>query len=203
MYVIGLTGGIGTGKSSAAKIFQHLEIEVIDTDSIARTVVEPGMPALAKIVKHFGDEVLDLDDRLDRQELGKIVFNNPEERKWLENLLHPLINTQAQSEITAAQSEYVVLMSPLLFESDQAKLTNRVLLIDCEQQHQEERVVARSKLPVEHVRKIIAAQMQREERIKLADDTIANNGSLSDLIAAVQKQHQIYLDYAMGHMDYQ
>jgi dephospho-CoA kinase len=194
MLIVGLTGGIGSGKSAAAKIFSHFGIEVIDTDSLARQVVLPGSDALKKIVKHFGDQVLDLDDNLDRVELGRIVFNNAAERTWLEQLLHPVIDQYARDELAAANSEYAVLMSPLLLESGQRKLVDRVLVVDCSQDQQEQRVMKRSNLSLERVRKIIAAQMSHEERLMQADDIITNNTDLAALLREVTKLHEGYLE---------
>jgi dephospho-CoA kinase len=193
MLIVGLTGGIGAGKSAAAKIFSHFGIEVIDTDNLARQVVMPGSDALKKIVRHFGDQVLDLDDNLDRAELGRIVFNDSKERAWLEQLLHPLIDGYAKNELAAATSEYAVLMSPLLLESGQHQLVDRVLVIDCEQEQQEQRVMQRSNLSLERVRKVIAAQMNREDRVLRADDIVTNNTDLAGLLRQITKLHEGYL----------
>ncbi len=196
MFVLGLTGGIGSGKSAVAACFKKYGIKVVDADIAARKVVEPGMPALQTIAEHFGEQVLQADGTLDRAVLRSIVFNNEQQRQWLEQLLHPAIGEWIATELTSATSAYAILESPLLLETEQRKSTHRTLVVDVSKELQIERATARDDNSREQIEAIIAAQLPREERLARADDIIDNSGSLADLESAVKTLHQQYLKIA-------
>ena len=196
MFVLGLTGGIGSGKSAVAACFKKNGIKVVDADIAARKVVEPGMPALQAIAEHFGEHVLQTDGTLDRAALRSIVFNDALQRQWLEQLLHPAIGEWIASEIASATSAYVILESPLLLETEQRKSTQRTLVVDVSKELQIERATARDDNSREQIEAIIAAQLPRKERLARADDVIDNSGSLADLESAVDTLHQQYLTIA-------
>lgn len=196
MFVLGLTGGIGSGKSAVAACFKKYGIKVVDADIAARKVVEPGMPALQAIAEHFGEHVLQTDGTLDRTALRSIVFNDALQRQWLEQLLHPAIGEWIASEIASATSAYVILESPLLLETEQRKSTQRTLVVDVSKELQIERATARDDNSREQIEAIIAAQLPRKERLARADDVIDNSGSLADLESAVDTLHQQYLTIA-------
>lgn len=196
MFVLGVTGGIGSGKTAATDIFEQLGIEVVDADIAARVVVEKGRPALQKIEERFGPTILLDDGSLNRAALRKIIFEAPEERKWLESLTHPLIRDEIVNGLRSAKSPYVILSSPLLIESGQYHLVNHVLVIDVPEEVQVERTCSRDDNPEEQVRSIIAAQISRQDRLKHANDTILNNQDLDYLTTEVSKLHEIYLGKA-------
>ena len=196
MLVIGVTGGIGSGKTAATDHFQSLGITVVDADLASRVIVEPGRPALKAIEEHFGASVIAGDGTLDRRALREIVFAKPEERKWLEQLTHPLIGQEIASQIQNSKSEYTILASPLLLESSQHHLAKRVLVIDVPESVQVERTIRRDNTTEEGVKAIIAAQMKRQDRLAKADDVIVNDQDLAHLQQEVEKLHQTYLEMA-------
>jgi len=196
MLVVGVTGGIGSGKTAATDRFQALGITVVDADLASRVVVEPGRPALKAIEEHFGKEVIADDGTLNRRALRDIVFANPEERKWLERLTHPLIAQEIVNQIQASQSPYTILASPLLLESGQSRMAQRVLVIDVPEDVQIARTATRDNTDAKSVKAIIAAQMKRADRLAKADDVIVNDRSLEDLHQAVDALHQQYLEMA-------
>jgi dephospho-CoA kinase len=186
--IIGLTGGIGSGKSTVARAFGERGIGWVDADDVAREVVAPGEPALDAIGEHFGPEVIDQDGSLDRAALRKIIFEAPEQRQWLEQLTHPLIRERiiAQLEnIQSGPSPYALLVSPLLFESGQAALVDRTLVIDIPTDMQLSRTLERDGVSEANVRAILDAQMSREERCARADDIIDNSRDIAHM------QHQV------------
>jgi dephospho-CoA kinase len=191
--IVGLTGGIGSGKSAAADLFAAKGVELVDTDVLAREVVELGTPALAAIAEHFGDEILGADGGLDRAKLRAIVFAQPAEKNWLEALLHPLINELLRSRLASFQSSYCLLVSPLLLETEQAAHVDRILVIDIDRQGQLQRTLRRDGSSQATVEAIIDSQITREERLARADDIISNQGTLEDLARAVDQQHARYL----------
>ncbi|WP_105187898.1 dephospho-CoA kinase [Pseudoalteromonas sp. T1lg48] len=193
-WILGLTGGIGSGKSSASKFFAELGIEVVDADQVARQVVEPGSPALTAIVKRHGGSILDSKDALDRAKLRQIIFNDSNEKLWLNNLLHPLIRTEMLAQLARAQSPYVILEAPLLFENGLEKYCQRTLLIDVQLELQLTRTCERDKLSSEAARAIVAAQMSRSNKVKKADDIISNSGTLAALKNKVKRYHYSYLN---------
>lgn len=198
MLVIGVTGGIGSGKTAATDRFQSHGITVVDADLASRVVVEPGRPALKAIEEHFGPEVIAADGCLDRRALREIVFANPNERKWLEQLTHPLIGQEIVSQIQNSQSPYTILASPLLLESSQHQMAQRVLVIDVPEEIQVSRTVTRDDTTEEGVKAIIAAQMKRDDRLAKADDVIINDQDLQHLHTQVDALHQTYLDMAQA-----
>lgn len=194
--VIGITGGIGSGKTAVSDRFQALGITVIDADVASRVVVEPGRPALAAIAEHFGAGVLNDDGTLNRAELRKQVFADADERRWLEQLTHPLINEYLREELAKAESPYAILVSPLLAETGQSRFCQRILVVDVPVEVQVARTMSRDANDEAQVRAIIAAQASREQRLALADDVIVNDQGLDHIDAEVQRLHQIYLEMA-------
>lgn len=193
MLVIGLTGGIGSGKSAASDRFQARGVTVVDADVCAREVVEPGEPALQAIAAHFGAEVLQADGGLDRRRLRDIVFANSAERTWLEQLLHPRIRERIQQHLASAQSPYALLVSPLLFEAKQNSLVDRVLLIDVPEALARQRAAARDGVPESQIEAIMKVQMARDERQTRADDIVLNDSDLETLHQRVDALHERYL----------
>jgi len=189
--IVGLTGGIGSGKSAAAACFEQLGVPVIDADVAARNVVAPGSRAVQQIAAHFGTEALLPSGELDRAALRQRVFAEPQERQWLEALLHPLIREHIVAGLAEAAARpgvpYVILSSPLLLETGQVTLVDRVLLVDVDTAVQRERVLLRDGSPAATVDAMIAAQWSREQRRAGADDVLLNEGSLEDLQAAVRR----------------
>ena len=196
-WVLGLTGGIGCGKTAVSNMLEALGICVVDADIIARQVVEPGSAGLKAIVAHFGADILLADGNLNRSALRELVFSNNEHKNWLNTLLHPLIRQQILADLNNATSPYVVLVAPLLFENGLDKYCNRTLLIDVPKNVQIERTVKRDNISLEQVNSIIAAQMSREQKQQQADDILNNDRSLTlvkhDLIAL----HKGYLKLAL------
>lgn len=197
-WILGLTGGIGSGKSAAAEHFAALGVHMVDADHAARWVVEPGRPALAKIVDRFGDAVLLPDGQLNRAALRERIFTSEEERRWLEQLLHPLIGQEIAANLARAESPYAILVSPLLVESGQHRMTQRVLVVDTPEHLQLERTMRRDKVSEEQVRAILKAQAMREDRLKHADDVLLNDGDLAHLRQQVERLHQFYLGLRGG-----
>ena len=197
-WILGLTGGIGSGKSAAAEHFAALGVHVVDADHAARWVVEPGRPALAKIAEHFGDAVLQSDGQLDRSALRSLIFSDPELRRWLEALLHPLIREEIALNLAQAKSPYAILVSPLLIESGQYATTQRVLVIDAPQALQIERTLLRDNTSEQQVQAILKAQASREERLSHADDILVNDSDLKTLQTEVERLHHFYLTLRGG-----
>ncbi|AZC33480.1 Dephospho-CoA kinase [Pseudomonas chlororaphis subsp. piscium] len=197
-WILGLTGGIGSGKSAAAQHFIDLGIHVVDADHAARWVVEPGRPALARIAEHFGDSVLQADGQLDRAALRKLIFEVPQQRLWLEALLHPLIADEIAAHLARAESPYAILVSPLLIESGQYAMTQRILVIDVPQQLQIERTLQRDGISEQQVQAILTAQATREDRLSHADDVLVNDRDLAWLHSEVERLHHFYLTLRGG-----
>ena len=198
MLVIGVTGGIGSGKTAATDRFREQGITIVDADLAARIIVEPGTIALEKIREHFGSQMITPEGTLDRKALRKVVFADPEQRKWLEQLTHPLIGQEILRQIQASRSPYTILVSPLLFESGQYRLATRTLVIDVPVDLQISRTLNRDDTDAEGVKAIIAAQIERNARIAKADDLICNDQDLSHLYREVDKLHSQYLTLAKG-----
>lgn len=198
MLVIGLTGGIGSGKSTIAELFQQQGIEIIDADLISRELVEPGQPALTAIVEHFGEKLIDQRGQLKRTDLREIVFNDAKERHWLEQLLHPLIKDLLQQRMANFASAYCMLMSPLLLETEQKNLVDRILVVDVSKETQIERTIKRDISSRKTIEAIVASQIDRDKRLEIADDIIDNNNDTIHLLQEVKKLHQLYLAIATG-----
>lgn len=197
-WILGLTGGIGSGKSAAAAHFVQLGIDLVNADQAARWVVEPGRPALAQIAEHFGADILQADGSLDRAALRARVFQDAEQRRWLERLLHPLIRQEIIEVLARATSPYAILESPLLIESGQSQLCQRVLVIDVPEAVQISRTVSRDGNDEAQVRAIMAAQASREERLAKADEVIVNDRDLAWLQQEVERLHRFYLTLRGG-----
>lgn len=196
--LIALTGGIASGKSAVADRFAALGVPVLDTDQIARDIVEPGTPALKKIVDAFGSEVLDADGKLDRRRMRERVFANAEERARLEAITHPAIREELARRSAQAGGSYQIHVIPLLVETQRAKEYDRVLLVDCPEEDQINRLIARDGPTEEQAHAILAAQATREQRLAAADDVIVNAGTLEDLQRFVEALHRKYLSLAAG-----
>lgn len=195
MLVIGLTGGIGSGKSTAADSFRQLGVNVIDADQVARQVVEPGQAVLSDIKAHFGAAVFS-GEQLNRSALRDIVFNDPEKRQLLEQLLHPLIREKIAKQIAALNDTYCIIEIPLLFESAPNPLVQRILVVDCEEDLQIDRASQRSNLSREQIETIMAAQASREYRLQAANEIIDNNKDLKHLREQVSQLHKHYRQLA-------
>ncbi|WP_105174903.1 MULTISPECIES: dephospho-CoA kinase [unclassified Pseudoalteromonas] len=192
-WVLGLTGGIGSGKSAVSAMFEEFGIQVVDADIVAREVVEPGSLGLKKITEHFGDEILTSNGTLDRAKLRAIIFADESQKQWLNNLLHPLIRETMLSQLKLATSHYVILVAPLLFENGLEKYCNHTLLIDVPVDVQITRTTARDNVSVELAKQIIASQMSRSDKQQKAADILDNNRPLIEVKADVQKLHKKYL----------
>lgn len=191
--IVGLTGGIGSGKSAAMNVFESLGIGCVDADVVARQVVEPGQPALKAISGYFGKDVLTSDGQLDRPALRTRIFQSPDDKKWLEALLHPLIREEMQRQLRAQQSPYSILVAPLLFENELDKGCDATVLIDAPESVQIERVLARDGGSEEQARAIIRSQMSREEKKELADYVIPNTGTLAELRKQLVALHEQFM----------
>ena len=188
--VIGVTGGIGSGKTAVTDRLQEQGITVIDADLAARVIMEPGRPALDAVRQRFGDELILADGNLDRAALRRIVFADPEQRQWLEQLTHPLIGDEIRAQLAQADSPYVVLSSPLLLETSQRDLCDLIVVVDVPEAVQLERTMRRDDNDEAQVKRIMAAQLDRRSRLAGADEVIENTGSLESLDEAVAELHQ-------------
>ena len=189
-YVVGITGGIGSGKSAVTDYLETKGVAVVDADKVARLVVEPGTAGLAAIAEIFGEEILLPGGELDRAALRKVVFDNPDKRKVLEGITHPLIREEIARQLSEAKSPYVVLASPLLLESGQNSFADYVVVVDVPESVQLSRTMARDDNSEELVKSIMAAQLDRETRLSRADTSISNDGTLEELYARVDDLHQ-------------
>lgn len=200
-FVVGVTGGIGCGKSTICREFAAFGAPVVDTDEVAREVVAKGSPGLAAIVEHFGSEVLAADGTLDRRRLRAIVFTEDAHRQWLEALLHPLIRTRTAEHVRAADFPYCLVCIPLLIERGGGNRVDRILVIDCPEHVQIERVMARDKLTAPEVEAIMRTQATRATRLAAADDVIENVGDVETLRPAIRALHLQYLNLAQRMRD--
>lgn len=196
-FILGLTGGIGSGKSAASQWFEQHGIMVVDADVVAREIVEVGQPALLQIQQAFGDWVLQKDGTLNRRALREHIFQSNDARRILESITHPAIRQSIIQQLQDAQSPYVILVSPLLFETNQHELTDHTLLIDASIELQIQRAAQRDGQNIEQIHRIIATQMPREQKQQLADDIVLNDGHLEHLYAHLQPLHEQYLQRAL------
>lgn len=196
-FCIGLTGGVGSGKTSAARIFQELGAAVVDTDEIAHDLTRPGGAAVTAIRSEFGADYVAADGGLDRAKMRRLVFTDPVARKKLETILHPLIRRDSQARIAAAQQPYVLVVVPLLLETGAYReLIGRVLVIDCDEERQIARAMKRSALSNDEVRAIMAAQLPRAKRLAAADDVLHNDADLEALRRQTEALHEKYATLA-------
>ena len=198
MFAVGITGGIGSGKSTAADRFVELGVPAIDADVVAREVVKPGRSALKRVIDTFGVEVATTDGRLDRVKLRKIVFSDSEKKSQLENILHPEIHAEILRQLSESTAPYTVVVIPLLAESKRQYPLDRILVIDAPHELQIDRVSVRDNQSPQEVEHIIQLQASRQARMAIADDVIVNNGSTQDLQHEVDALHKKYLAYACG-----
>ncbi|WP_293747144.1 dephospho-CoA kinase [uncultured Paraglaciecola sp.] len=192
-YVVGISGGIGSGKTTVTNLFAEYGIEVIDADLIAREVVEPGTLGLSAIIDKFGQSVLDDTGHLNRATLRTLVFNDIAVKDWLNQLLHPLIREQMLVQTENAKSVYCLLSVPLLVENKLYEQVDRVVIVDVDEQVQLQRTVLRDKTNEQQIRAIMAAQATRQQRLAVTDDVIDNNGQTEDLAKQVTQLHKHYL----------
>ena len=191
--IVGLTGGIGSGKSAAANFFQNEGITVIDADDLSREVIEQNTPGFKKIVHCFGSAIIDSDGSINRAFLRQEVFDDEKKKKLLESIIHPLVRDLMIKKIAASQSPYSIIMVPLIFETNSMNNYNRILVIDCDPIVQLERAMLRDKNSKIQIQKIIDSQCSREERISIANDIIPNNDSLENLKIRSIAMHKFYL----------
>lgn len=195
-YIVALTGGIGSGKSTVAESFAHHGVNVVDADIIAREVVAPGERALDELRKHFGNRILFDDGSLNRAVLREFIFSNPVEKEWVNKLLHPIIHARTQHLIAQTKTPYVLWVVPLLIENGLQTQANRVLVVDVDPQTQLSRTIQRDGVSREQAESIIAAQVSREKRLACADDIIDNSGSPETIEPRVAQLHGRYLEFA-------
>jgi len=195
---IGLTGGIGCGKSTVAELFSRRGVPIIDADAIARQLTAPGGSAIRKIAESLGEDLVQ-NGMLDRRRLAERVFRHPAKLQRLETILHPQIRAEMLEQLTRVTAPYCLLVIPLLIETSQQDIVDRVLVIDVEEQQQIERVRQRDNRGTEEIRAILAAQVSRARRLAEADDVISNSGSIEDLDKAVEELHRKYLTLAASH----
>lgn len=200
-YTVALTGGIGSGKSTIAGYFAASGVDIIDADVIAREVVEPGTPALQAIIERYGDAILTEEGTLQRSRLREIIFATPDEKNWLNALLHPLINARTQQLKAQAASPYVLWVVPLLVENRLQRQADRVVVVDTDEETQLRRTLQRDNVSLEQAKRILAAQATRQQRLDCADDIIDNSGAPEKALPQVAKLHQLYLKLAATRQD--
>lgn len=200
-YIVALTGGIGSGKSTVADEFATLGATIVDADIIARQVVEPGKPALDAIRLRFGDAMLNTDGSLDRAALRQRIFSSPAEKQWLNNLLHPLIHQETQAQFQVASAPYILWVVPLLVENGLQQQALRILVVDVDKETQLARTLARDGISRQQAENILAAQATREQRLAYADDIIDNSRCPNELAPQVAELHRQYLELAASAAD--
>lgn len=197
-YIIALTGGIGSGKSTVSDKFASLGVPIVDADIISRQIVMPNTYAFNMIKQHFGSTILNNDGSLNRAKLRKKIFSDPREKNWLNNLLHPLIHQETQRQLTLVYSPYVVWVVPLLIENNLEHLANRVLVIDVTPEEQIARIMKRDRISQQEAKNILSNQVSRTRRLEKADDIINNHDNNLTLDETLAKLHQKYLQLAMN-----
>lgn len=199
-YIVGLTGGIGSGKSTIAVLFAQLDIPIVDADIVARQVVEKGTPLLHQIVEHFGPTILFTNGELNRAKLREIVFQDENEKQWLNQLLHPAIRDEMLSQLKQHNTPYVIWVVPLLIENNLTALCQRILVVDVQPETQLERASQRDKNKIQDIQRIMDAQVSRAERLVVADDVINNDKPLTENLPFLKQKvlelHQLYLTLA-------
>ncbi|WP_395405946.1 dephospho-CoA kinase [Pseudoduganella sp. UC29_106] len=196
-FTVGLTGGIGSGKSVVARLFADRGVSIVDTDQIARGLTIPGGAAMPDIIAEFGADMADAQGAMDRAKMRELVFREPDAKRRLEAILHPRIREAVAAAAAIASGPYTIFDVPLLVESGSWKdRVDRVLVVDCPEEVQVARVMARNNLPEDQVRAIMAAQVPRTTRLAAADDIVNNGGQLEDLPPQIERLHQLYLDFS-------
>jgi len=193
MLKVVITGGMGSGKSTVANLFAEHGADIIDADVISHQLSSTTGAAYSKIVEHFSIDILSPDKTINRSKLRAIVFNQPEQKLWLENLLHPLIRLEIETQVDACQSPYCIIVIPLLQNREHYHYINRVCVVDIDPALQLERASQRDDHNTQAMQKIVDSQISRDKRLTLADDIITNNGTIDDLRPQVEKLHQFYL----------
>lgn len=196
MFKVGLTGGIGCGKSTVAALFAQLGIPVIDADETARALVTPGSEALNEIIRRFGDHLLNRNGTLDRAALRREIFTDESKRRDLESILHPRIIQHMHAAAADAPGPYCILVMPLLLEAGQQDAVDRILVVDCDQDLQRQRATSRDSMSDTQFDQVLAAQVSREQRLAAADDVVVNDADLQHLKSQVQRLHTHYLQQA-------
>ena len=196
MFIVGLSGGIGSGKSVVSGFFSEYGITIVDADVIARDSVKPGSQCLNQIIEHFGNKILLETGELDRRQLRKIIFTSATDKMWLESVTHPVVREKILIEIDCATSEYCILSSPILLETTLYQLVHRILIVDLEESLQIERAASRDNSNIEEIKKIISSQISRKKRLQRADDIIDNSKDLDFTISQVATLHSQYLQMA-------
>ena len=191
--IVGLTGGIGSGKSAAANFFQNEGVTVIDADHLAREVIEQNTLGFKNIIEYFGSNILGEDGSINRAQLRKEIFDDKEKKKVLESITHPLVRDLMAERIAASTSSYSIIMVPLIFETNSMSAYNRILVIDCDSTLQLERATLRDNNSSEQIQKILDSQCTRAERLSIANDVIPNNDSLENLKTRSLAMHKFYL----------
>ncbi|MCP4981658.1 MAG: dephospho-CoA kinase [Gammaproteobacteria bacterium] len=193
MFSVGLTGGIASGKTTISDLFAELGVPIIDTDVISRQLLEPGELAFDQVCAHFGDEILD-NNNIDRAQLRKIVFTDTRQKHWLETMLHPLIYKRSHEAILGySRAKYVLVVVPLLFETNFQSLVDRILVVDCPTQKQIDRLLKREQIDEPLARRMLAQQLSNTQRLAKAHDIIDNSEDDKDLKSQVANLHQTYL----------
>ena len=195
-FIVGLTGGIGSGKTTVANLFADLGITLVDADIVSREVVAPGTIGLTRIAEHFGQSILHENGELNRAALRERIFSTPPEREWLNNLLHPMIRQEMLAQLKKATSPYAILVVPLLFENGLDRLVNCTLVVDISPELQTQRTIERDSVSAKQVQNIIGSQASRAEKLSKADDVIDNHGTVSALQSKVALLHNKYLKLA-------
>jgi len=199
MLIVGLSGGIASGKSTISDLFAECGVPIIDTDVISRSLLEPGETAYQQLREHLGESILTADNKIDRKKLRQLIFSNAKEKAWLETMLHPLIYQRSQQRIGEHSSaSYVLVVVPLLFETNFQTLVDRVCVVDCPPELQLKRLVRRDKIEETLARKMLDQQLSNDERVARAHDLIDNGAEVSDLPAQVKSLHQSYLSLSNG-----
>ena len=191
--IIGLTGGIGSGKSAAGRFFELLEITVIDADQLAKEALVIDTSGFNQAIDFFGSSVLDAAGHIDREELRAIVFSDPDKKAKLESIVHPIVRDAMFTSISKSTSAYSIIMVPLIYESQSMNSYDRILVVDCDESLQLERASVRDSSPIDLIKKIIHSQCSREERLSIANDVLPNNDTLDVLKSRVAKLHKFYL----------
>ncbi len=194
MFRVGLTGGIGSGKSTVADLFAKQGVSIIDTDLIAHQITQPDGPAYQSIINTFGSDILSTDGTIDRKKLASIVFHSKEKKNLLESLLHPLIWVTVEQQVTLSESPYCIIVVPLLFEGKHQDRFNSTLLVHCPKEEQIKRVTKRDHRTADDIRAIMKNQISTDKKLEFSDRKINNTGSIDSLENEVKRLHKIYLD---------